>query len=353
MKNVQTEQPTSGTRPIFGGQNDHAQMYQMIWGFNVSQIVHTAALYSLPEHLDQGPKTPAEIAEAESLNVDATFRLMRACAAIGLMTYDGHSKFAATPLLNTLHKDHPKSLRGPALLMPAAGHWLPWGHLSDAIKTGESQAMATLGRSAWEHLANTPAEAAAFTETMKTASSAFNREAARLVDTQSIRVAVDIGGASGTLIHSLMKENPTLQGVVFDLPHVVPTAIKAAEELGLEDRFSVVGGDFLATEPPPADLFLLKLILHDWNDETCLSILKNCRRAINPGGRILVIEMLIGEIGTPGSAAMMDMDMLVMLGGRERNLEEYKALFTAAGFRFSNTTPSSTPFALIEGDAAG
>ena len=142
---------------------------------------------------------------------------------------------------------------------------------------------------------------------MKSTSLAFNREAAKLVDTQSIRVAVDIGGASGTLIHSLMKENPALQGVVFDLPHVVPTAIKAAEDLGLQDRFSVVAGDFFATAPPPADLFLLKLILHDWNDEACLSILKNCRRTINPGGRILVVESLIDEIGTPGFAPILDM----------------------------------------------
>jgi hypothetical protein len=146
MKNIESKQPSSDTRPIFGTQNDYAQMFQMILGFNVSQIVHTAALYSLAEHLAQGPATPAEIAEAESINVDATFRLMRACVSIGLMTYDGHSEFAATPLLNTLHKDDANSLRGVALLMPAAGHWLPWGHLSNAIKTGEPQAMATLDR---------------------------------------------------------------------------------------------------------------------------------------------------------------------------------------------------------------
>lgn len=348
MKDIQSKQPSSDTRHIFGTQNDYAQMFQMIHGYTVSQIVHTVALYSLPEHLAQGPATPAEIAEAESLNPDATFRLMRACASIGLMTYDGHSKFAATPLLNTLHKDDANSLRGFALLQPAPVNWLPWGQLSDAVKTGEPQAVATLGRTVWEYLADSPALVAAFTETMKSSSLVFNREAAKLVDTQSIRVAVDIGGASGTLIHSLMKENPTLQGVVFDLPHVVPTAIKAGQELGLQDRFSVVAGDFFATALPPADLFLLKLILHDWNDEACLSILKNCRRTINPGGRILVVESLIDEIGTPGFAPILDMTMLVELGGRERNLEEYKALFTAAGFRFSSATPTSTPWVLIE-----
>ena len=348
MKNVESKQPASDTGHYFGTQNDYAQMFQMIFGANISQIVHTAALYSLPEHLAQGRATPAEIAEAESLNVDATFRLLRACASIGLVTYDGQAKFAATPLLNTLHKDAANSMRGTALLIPAPGHWLPWGRLSDAIKTGEPQAVATLGRSAWEYLAETPAEAAAFTDAMKSASLVFNRDAARLVDTQSVRVAVDIGGASGTLIHSLMEENPALQGVVFDLPHVVPTATEASRELGLHDRCAVVAGDFFATPLPPADLFLLKLILHDWNDEACLAILNNCRRSISPGGRILVVEQLIDEIGTPGFAPLLDLDMLVMLGGRERNLDEFKALFTAAGFRFSSATPTSTPFVLIE-----
>ena len=347
MKKIEKKQSCSEMRHIFGTQHDYAQMFQMIWGFTISQIVHAAALYSLPEHLGQGRATPAEIAEAESLNVDATFRFMRTCASLGLLTYDGHSKFAATPLLNTLRTDDPHSMRGPALLLPGRGHWSPWGNLSDALKTGDPQSVATLGRPAWEYLADTPAESTAFTETMKSTSFVIDREAAELVETQSVRVAVDIGGASGTLIHSLMKKNPALQGVVFDLSHVVPSAIKAAEDLGLQDRFSAVAGDFFVSVPP-ADLYLLKLILHDWNDDACISILKNCRRAIHPGGRIVVVEMLIGEIGTTGFSPLIDLDMLVMLGGRERNLEEYKALITAAGFRFSHATPTSTPFVLIE-----
>jgi O-methyltransferase domain/Dimerisation domain len=347
MKRIENKQSSSEMRHLFGAQNDYAQMFQMIWGFTISQIVRAAALYSLAEHLGQGRATPAEIAEAESLNVNATFRFMRACASIGLLTYDGHSKFAATPLLNTLRKDDPNSMRGPALLLPGRSHWTPWGNLSDALNTGEPQSVATLGRPLWEYLADTPADSAAFTETMKSSSFVIDREAAELVETQSVRVAVDIGGASGTLIHSLMKKNPGLQGVVFDLSHVVPSAIRAAEDLGLQDRFSAVAGDFFVSVPP-ADLYLLKLILHDWDDDACISILKNCRRAIHPGGRIVVVEMLIGEIGTPGFAPLIDLDMLVLLGGRERHLEEYEALFAAAGFRFASAFPTSTPFFLIE-----
>jgi SAM-dependent methyltransferase len=326
-------------------------MFQMIFGFNISQIVRAAALYSLPEHLGQGLTTPEQIAEAESINVEATFRLMRACASIGLLTYDGKSGFMATPLLNTLHKDAPRSLRDTALIQPAPVHWLPWGRFNDAVKTGEPQAMATLGCSAWEYLAKTPVEAASVTGSLRNAALAFNREAATLVNTEGTRVVVDVGGASGTFVHALMQQNPLLEGIVFDLPHVVPTAIDAARNFGLEDRFSVVAGDFFSTPIPSGDLLLLKVVLHDWDDESCLKILRNCRRALHPGGRILLAEMLIDEIGKPGFSALMDLTMLVVLGGKERNLEEFRNLLCTAGFEFASVTKTGTPFVLIEATA--
>jgi hypothetical protein len=337
----------SETHNIFGSKKDYAQMFQMIVGFAVSQVVRNAALFSFAEHLARGPRTAVAIAEAESLNVDATFRLMRACASLGLVTYEGDSGFAATPLLRTLHKDDPNSLRGTALAQADSCHWLPWGRLAEAIRSGEPQDLAALGCSTWEHLAKTPAEAEAFTQFMDASSLRISREAATLIDTRSTSVAMDIGGASGTLVHALMKQNEALQGVVFDLPHIVPAAMKAAENLRLRDRFTVAGGDFFSSIPP-ADLYLLKWILHDWEDDACISILKNCRRSINPGGRIILIEMMIGEIGTPGIATLVDLTMLVLHGGRERSLHEYKTLLSATGFRFTGVTTTSTPFVLIE-----
>jgi hypothetical protein len=131
----------SDTHNIFGSKNDYARMFQMIIGFGISQIVHNAAVFSLAEHLAQGVKTAIEIAEAESLDVDATFRLMRACASLGLMTLNEDSQFAATPLLHTLHGDAPNSLRGTALAQPASAHWLPWGRFTDAIRCGKPQAV--------------------------------------------------------------------------------------------------------------------------------------------------------------------------------------------------------------------
>jgi ubiquinone/menaquinone biosynthesis C-methylase UbiE len=348
MGNIGSTGVSSDAREPFGVGNDHAEMFRLIGGFRVSQIIRAAALYSLPEHLAQGAATAESIAVAESLNVEATFRFMRACAALKLLTYDGQSKFATTSLLNTLRKDNPASMRGLALVQASASHWLPWGHFSEAIKTGEPQAVATLGRSAWEYVADSPADVAAFADAMKSISLTFNRDAASLVDTKSVKVAVDVGGGSGTFIHALMAVNPALRGTVFDLPAAIPVAVQTGQELGLQDCFSVVAGDFFKDALPRADLYLLKMILHDWNDDACLAILKNCRRAINPGGRIVVADALIGEVGTPGLAPLMDLTMMVVLGGKERSLGEFQALFNATGFRFTGMTPTSTPFVLIE-----
>jgi hypothetical protein len=176
----------------------------------------------------------------------------------------------------------------------------------------------------------------------------FNHEAASLVDTRASEVAVDVGGASGTFIHALMAVNPTLRGAVFDLPAALPVAAKAGYELGLQDRFSVVAGDFFNDALPPADLYLLKAILRDWNDNGCLTILRNCRLALNPGGRIVVAEVLTGEAERPGFAPLMDPTTMVVPGGKERNLKEFQALFDAAGFRLTAVKPTSTPFVLVE-----
>lgn len=353
MEKIESHPDVATPRELFGVENDHAEMFKMIFGFNVSQIVRAAALYSLPEHLAKGPATSASIAAAESLNAEATFRFMRACAALNLLTYDGHSeKFAATSLLNTLRKDDPTSLRGLALIQPSQSHWKPWGEFCEAVRTGMPQALATLGRSAWEHMSGSPTDVEAITEAINSSSMAFNRDAADLVDTTSIETVVDVGGASGSFVQALMRANPALRGVVFDLPAAATPAADAGNALGLRERFSVVSGDFFKDPVPAADLYLLKLILHDWNDDECLEILKNCRRRINPGGRILLAEMLIGDIGAPGFPPLMDMTMMVVLGGKERSLQEFQALLSASGFRLMSVTPTSTPFVLIDAAVA-
>jgi hypothetical protein len=176
-------------------------------------------------------------------------------------------------------------------------------------------------------------------------------DAARLIDTGSVEFALDVGGASGALIHALMKQNPGLRGAVLDLPENSAEAAKAAEALGLQERLSIISGDFFV-KVPAADLYLLKHILHDWKDDECVSILRNCRGAIKPSGRVVLIEIVLPDVDPPPYATQVDLTMLAVLGSRERTLEEYKILLAAADFRFISLTPTATPFSLIEAVAA-
>jgi hypothetical protein len=327
-------------------------MMEIINGYWITQIVNAAATYALADHLAKGPAAAAEIAEMANTDPSATFRLLRACASLGLVTYDGECRFTATSLLNTLRTDNAQSLRDLAMLMAGPGNWLPWGRFVDCVKTGEPQAVAALGKMVFEYIAERPAESQTFTRAMKRAITFVTEEVARILDTRSATVIADIGGAGGSLLHAVLQANPAPSGIVFDLPNIAEIAKGAAAEVGLERRVTSVGGDFFEAVPA-ADLYLLRYILHDWDDAACIRILQNCRRAMLPGGRVAVIEQVLGDIGQPGPAPLMDMNMMVMLGGRERSETEYGQLFAAAGLRLATTIETNTPMAtIIEATAA-
>ena len=326
------------------------RMLGMITGYWVTQIVHGAARYYLADHLAAQPMSAIEFALAEGLNAEAAFRFLRACASLGLVVHDGEGRFCTTRLLDTLRSTNARSLRGFALALAAPGHWLPWGRFTGVLKSGKSEIDAVLGSGLFDYFARTPAEAEAFTEAMNGMTAAMSQDAAAAMDLGNVACAIDIGGAGGAFLFALMKIEPALRGVVFDLPNVVASAEKAAAEAGLDDRVAVVGGDFFACVPP-ADLYLLKHILHDWDDEACVAILRNCRRAMKQGGRVAVIEMVLGEIGEPGPAPLLDVNMMVLLHGRERSVAEYRALFQAAGFGEMRITRTNTPMVILEAAA--
>ena len=332
-------------------QNDADRMMQMIIGYWVTQVVHAAATFSIADHLAKTPATANDIADAEGTDPSATFRLLRTCASLGMVKYDGHSRFAGTSLLDTLRKDNPQSLRAIAVSWPLPGHWLPWGRFAEAVKTGKSQAVPALGAGLFEYFATNAAEAAAFTEAMATLTSTVSKETARLINVSGVNTVADIGGAGGAMLHSLLQLHPDLHGIVFDRPQVVASARAEAVRFGLQERVTAVGGDFFESVPE-ADLYLLKHILHDWDDEACICILNNCRRALRPGGRIAVIELLLGEIGEPGIAPLFDVTMMVMSSGGERSLVEFQRLFEAAGLAAAKVTTTNTPMVILEAGAA-
>lgn len=199
----------------------------------------------------------------------------------------------------------------------------------------------------FDYLAAHLDEASHFTEAMSNLSAAAAIEIAKVVDTRGVNYALDIGGANGEVLRAMMRANPDLRGGVFDLPHIVPdAAAAAARQDGLEERLTAVGGDFFESVPP-SDLYVLKCILHDWDDESCTRILNNCRAALQEGGRVVVIDYLVGEFGSPGLPATMDMNMLVMNGGKERDIAEFDALFACTGLR-RTTVGQAGQFAVME-----
>ncbi len=330
------------------GAQDYWRMTTMVTGYWMTQIVRAAAAFNLADHLAAGIDTPEAIAAAESTNLDATRRLIRACASLGLVTSVDGEHFTGTSLLSTLHKDDPNSMRGMALAQAAPGHWLSWGRFPDAVRNGERQIRAAHGDydTIFDYYANHLDEARHFTEAMSNLSAAAAIEVAKVIDTQDVNFALDIGGANGEVVRAMMRANPDLRAGVFDLPHVVPDAEAAARKDGLNDRFTTVGGDFFESVPP-ADLYMLKYILHDWDDDNCVRILKNCRASLQEGGRLVAIDYLVDELGTPGLPTLMDMNMLVMTNGKERGIEEFDQLFDAAGLRRTSVGQAGQ-FAVIE-----
>jgi len=320
---------TAGAGP---GDRDRLKLLGMIHGYWISQVVRAAADLRLADHLAAGPLTAAELAARESSNPDTTYRLMRACAGIGLLALDEDGHFSVTPSGSLLRTGAPGSLRDTALVFGAPAHWLPWGRLPEAVRAGQTQAAAVLGAGLFDYLASQPEEAAQFSASMAEITATNATDVAQVIDTAGVSIAVDVGGATGEVVRELMRADGKLRGVVIDLPHTAAAANQAAAEDGLADRFAAVSGDFFAAVPG-ADLYLLKAILHDWDDASCIRILRNCRTAARPGARLMVIENVILDPARDRFAALLDMNMLAVSTGQEREMAAYDELLTAAGWK--------------------
>jgi hypothetical protein len=313
---------------------------QLVNGYWVSQVLRATADLSLADHIAAGATTAAEIAKLESSDPHATYRLLRAAASVGLFAYEGDHRFSVTPLGELLRSGVPSSLRELALVMPAHFHWQAWETLPESVRAGTTRMHGPLGlgpgRTGWDYMAAHPEEAALFGAAMSNSVGTMVEDLVAAIDVGGVGTAIDVGGSNGAFVQALMEKNPELTGIVLERENVVGGAVAAAEKAGLAHRFTGLAGDFF-DEVPPADLYLLKLILHDWNDESCLSILGNCRASARPGARAVVVDWMIEAIGRPDFAAVLDLNMLVTTEGMERDVEEFDALFAATGWRRIST----------------
>jgi hypothetical protein len=325
-------------------------MMQMVMGMWVSQIVSAIAQLGFADRMAEGLQTADEIALAAGASPQATHRLLRAATNLGVVQETAPRHFALTPLGETLRSNVPGSMRDFVIAETAPGHWLPWGRLGDAIRTGRSQSQQTLGIPIWEYYAKNPDEAASFAGAMSNLSAQVSAQVGQVYDAGEAKTIVDVGGSEGVLLRGLLQKS-NARGILFDRPEIIEHSRSVIAADPLASRIELVAGDFFA-EVPKGDLYILKSILHDWPDGKCVEILKTIRRAAPPDARVIIVEMLIPETPSPSPVLFLDLNMLVMLDGRERTAGEYGDLLRAGGWAVERVIPTEGMFSVVEARVA-
>ncbi|MFY9620991.1 MAG: methyltransferase [Pyrinomonadaceae bacterium] len=325
------------------------QMLQLISGFWVSRCLYVAAKLGIPDLLKDGPKSADELAAATSTHAPSLFRVLRALAAVDVLTQISGKHFGNTPLSKTLRSDVAGSLRAFAMTELGEEHYPAWGELMHSVRTGGIAFDKAFGEPVWEYFAKHEENAKIFNDAMSGMTAQAEQALQAAYSFEGINTLVDVGGGHGGLITSILKRNPNIRGILFDSPQVVEGAKSKIGDSGVEDRCEVVGGDFFQAVPDGADAITMKWIIHDWNDEQSIAIMKNCHRALPENGKLILVEAVVPPGDEMHFAKFIDLNMLVMTGGRERTEEEFRQLYEAAGFRLNRIVPTESPFSVIEG----
>ncbi|MBS1793091.1 MAG: methyltransferase [Acidobacteria bacterium] len=323
-----------------------AQVMQMAMGFIVSQSLAVAARLRIADHLKDGAKTAGELAALTATHEPSLDRLLRALASLGVLYKDANNRFSNTALGDVLRADHPQSMRAALHMMGDPEHWNSHGNMQQSVRTGEIAFDYTFGQPVFPYFAENPAAAAVFDESMTSFSAAVAESVAAAYDFSGAKTIADIAGGRGILLAKILEKNPHAEGILFEQSHVLEGNILARE--GVAGRTRLVAGDFFAEIPVAADVYLMKFIIHDWNDEQSVAILRNLAKSAPKGSKLLLVETVVEEDdNAPSLSKIMDLNMLVMTGGRERKPSEYAALLEQAGFRLEKVYPTM-PLQVVE-----
>ena len=342
---------TTGASPATASPEAAAQVRRILSGVRLSQAVSVAASLGIPDVLADGPRTADDVAAAVGGDAATTYRLLRTLAAGGVLHESDDGAFSLTDLGVALRSDVAGSVRDQAILFGKPYVLAAWGNLEHSIRTGENAFAALNGEDVWAWRSRDPEEASAFNRAMASASAPVGPALASAYPFDAIETLADVGGGSGTLLASVLAAHPRLRGILFDQPAVVAEAAPILERAGVADRTEVVGGDFFAFVPA-ADAYVMKAILHDWSDADSIRILRTIRSAAAPTARLLVVERVLGGPNDDLDGKLMDLHMLVMPGGLERTLDEWRDLFAAGGWTLAGAGPIVGGWQLIEGSPA-
>jgi SAM-dependent methyltransferase len=322
-------------------------MFQMISGKWVTSAIAAAARLGVADHLEGGPKSTKDLVEKLKVNEQALYRLLRALAGIGVFHEEAGRAFSQTPLSDLLRSNANPCLRNIAMMMSDPWHMNCWTELNWSVETGKPAPFKVYGMPGFEYLSKHPDEAVNFNNAMTDLSMGDAPAAVAAYDFSRFGSIVDVGGGMGGLLARILESAPALKGTLFDMPYVIEQARKGPLLARFADRCSFEGGSFFESVPD-ADAYIMKQIIHDWDDEHASKILKNCRKGIRPGGKLLVMDRVVGPPNQPDPTKFMDLEMLVLPGGQERDEEEWRALFTGNGFRLDRIIPTASPLRILE-----
>ena len=331
--------------------NPATTMRRMVEGYWVSQAIHVAATLGIADLLAEASRTSDELAASTGTHPPTLYRLLRALASAEVLQELDGQRFELTSLGQQLRSDVPGSIAGWAAFVGCPSHWQAWDGLLHSVRTGKSAFEHVYGTDVWTYRSTHLDESAVFDRAMTSLSRLANAALLATYDFGRFRTIVDVGGGNGALLASVLAAHPVIQGVLFDQPHVVSGAAALLEDSGVANRCRTVGGSFFESVPQGADAYVLRAIVHDWDDDASIRILTVVRQALAQGSRVLIVERVIAPPNEGRDAKFSDLNMLVMLGGRERTREEFAALLESSGLRVERVLDAGT-FSVIEAVSA-
>lgn len=325
------------------------QLLQLVTGYMPAVCLHAAAKLKIADLLAGGPKPVSQLArEAQGVHEGALYRILRGLASVGVFSEIAPRTFANTPASDLLRAGVPGSVRDIALWLGNPLHMRVFAETLYSVETGRTALKRVTGFESFDYFKQNPADDEVFNAAMTAFSAQFAPPALEAYDFSGLGTLADIGGGHGFLLGSILQEHPDLRGIVFDQPHVVADAKPRIESLGLASRCEIAPGDFFQAVPP-ADSYLMKSIIHDWDDDRAVAILKNCAAAMRrSNGKVILLELVVYPGNDPDMGKWIDLEMLLMAGGRERTEAEYAELFSTAGLRLTRVIRTKSPMCVIE-----
>lgn len=327
---------------------NRALLLQLIYGYRATQLIYVAAELKIADFLQDGPRNSEYLAKKIDAHEPSLYRVLRALTTVNVFE-ESAKGFHLTDLSRLLLTETSNPLRAIAIMRGEEVNWKPWGELLYAVKTGKGPFEKVFGMRLFDYYEKHPSSGHTFNEGMNVMTRHDIQFILDSYDFSHTKIIAEIGGGLGRLLFSILAKYPDKHGILYDLPHVINGAHDLMKQFSVENRCKIIGGQFFESIPNGADVYILKRIIHDWDDERSMAILKNCRKVMPNNGRILLCETMIHEDYKNLEGKVNDVHMMVVTGGKERTKKEFSALFEKCGFHLSKIIQASQGLHIIEG----